>query len=135
MFFARPGTGGVCCEKMTGGSTRTDQREKWPPSSFLPQRFSEQMDTPSWDASPGEQGRRLLFEAPPLQPADHKEVAGLCVVASVFSANTALSSVSRPRVMGLPRTQAWLPAAGYLHIELFNCVWSWAISAQGSVAL
>ena len=65
---------------------------------------------------------RLLFEAPPLQPADHKGVAGLLVVASVFSANMALSSVSVPREMGLPRTQAWLPAAGYLDTELFTPV-------------
>lgn len=80
------------------------------------------METPSWDASPGEQVHRLLFEAPPLQPVDHKGVAGLFVVASVFSANMALSSVSVPREMGLPRTQAWLPAAGYLDTELFTPV-------------
>lgn len=77
------------------------------------------------------ESRRLLFEASPLQPADHEAGARKWLVylwLQVFSLQTWPCQVSPfPCVMGLPRTQAWLPTA--------EGPWTWAVSTQRFVAV
>lgn len=74
---------------------------------------------------------QLLYEAPPLQPADHEAGARerpVCLWLQVFSLQTSPCQVSpSPCGMHLPRMQARLPTA--------ERPWNWAVSTQVSVAL
>lgn len=88
-----------------------DRREGEAATQLIPtSKVLKASGHPAWRRFAGEQVHRLLFEAPPLWPADHEAGARewpVCLWLQVFSLQTRPGQVSPfPCVMRLPRTQA-----------------------------